>query len=454
MKVRFLSLSLLACLGTILPLKAQELVKTFDHTNQMIEPFGLPVLNGELYLFMKPKKSDPEIWKTDGTAAGTERIIVLERPENKPNASTPNPVLAKTRIFFQHDDGVNGPALWVTDGSKKGTRMVKDCNPSTTKGYPRFIQALGDSDNVIFHANDGNGIKIWFSDGTEAGTYPILPEQNGSLVKRFSDEKFAVKLRRDAEHGTEPWVIDGTPEGFHLLKDITPGDAKSNISYTVNGVDTEGFHYFTNVQQLEDNSIGIQLWKTDGTSEHTLFVHDLNKVIGKHRPKSYFIVGDLMYIFSYKDSDKQFHLWSLNLKTKQSNYLRQCRLDSDWAKAVGGRLLFKSFADETGFELYVSDGTPSGTKLLKDINPGKEHGMPSPHNAVIGDRLYFSSNDGEGAEAWVTDGTTEGTKKIADLSDAHLGSRPIRFLELNGKLLIMSKPFQGYTSLHSMDFPE
>jgi len=68
-----------------------------------------------------------------------------------------------------------------------------------------------------------------------------------------------------------------------------------------------------------------------------------------------------------------------------------------------------------GFELWVTDGTPDGTVLLLDINPGSESSWPQ-NFAVVGDRLFFDADDGtHDRELWVTDGTPEGTVLVKDI---------------------------------------
>jgi ELWxxDGT repeat protein len=57
--------------------------------------------------------------------------------------------------------------------------------------------------------------------------------------------------------------------------------------------------------------------------------------------------------------------------------------------------------------------------MLRDINPGGVLGSDSDPGGftVMGDRIFFSANDGvHGLELWASDGTSAGTKMIVDLS--------------------------------------
>src|SRR5262249_59637966 len=69
--------------------------------------------------------------------------------------------------------------------------------------------------------------------------------------------------------------------------------------------------------------------------------------------------------------------------------------------AVNGTLFFTAFVPATGIELWQSDGTESGTVLVKDINPGPA--FSSPHElAFVNGALFFAADDGQnGIEPWI-----------------------------------------------------
>jgi len=79
-----------------------------------------------------------------------------------------------------------------------------------------------------------------------------------------------------------------------------------------------------------------------------------------------------------------------------------------------------------GRELWVSDGTEEGTRLLADIRPGLFGSGPSGLVATDDGRAFFSADDGvHGRELWVTDGTNLGTRLVRNIHSGASGSVPI-----------------------------
>ena len=76
---------------------------------------------------------------------------------------------------------------------------------------------------------------------------------------------------------------------------------------------------------------------------------------------------------------------------------------------VGQLILFCADDGIHGLELWTTDGTPGGTRMLKDIFPGPGSSQPQ-HFVAVGSRVFFVADDGtNGWEIWVTDGTPAGT---------------------------------------------
>ncbi len=71
--------------------------------------------------------------------------------------------------YFAADNGVSGRELWKSDGTAAGTVLVKDINPGAGDSFPGNLTNVGGT--LFFAANDGaSGVELWKSDGTTAGT--------------------------------------------------------------------------------------------------------------------------------------------------------------------------------------------------------------------------------------------------------------------------------------------
>ena len=93
--------------------------------------------------------------------------------------------------------------------------------------------------------------------------------------------------------------------------------------------------------------------------------------------------------------------------------------------ALDDHFIFPAKTSAEGLELWISDGSESGTYLLKDINAGTGDSDPNSFFAAFG-KVYFNAfTIGEGKELWVTDGTPEGTQLVMDIEPGTQSSDPI-----------------------------
>ena len=110
---------------------------------------------------------------------------------------------------------------------------------------------------------------------------------------------------------------------------------------------------------------------------------------------------------------------------------------------VNGTLFFTASDGIHGSELWKSDGTSAGKVMVKNIHPGtgQDGAAASPRYLVnINGTLYFSANDGiHGEELWTSDGTPEGTRMVFNLTGDSGGSNPRVIADLGDeKLLVLA----------------
>ena len=100
-----------------------------------------------------------QLWRSDGTAAGTAMVTAFPAPR-PPVASCTNFVVRGGRAYFGGWDAEHGWEPWVTDGTAAGTHMVADVYPGTRSSSPGEFTVAGE--RVFFSADSpGNGRELW-----------------------------------------------------------------------------------------------------------------------------------------------------------------------------------------------------------------------------------------------------------------------------------------------------
>ncbi len=375
-------------------------------------PDTFAAFGGKLYFAAYDGTAEEEqLWKSDGTEAGTAKLENLAPSLLRPLASRlvfsnvgslwstdgtpggaqllPGFTLELTtlgnEVYFANSDAGHGTELWKTDGTPAGTGLVADLVPGTAPSRPRLLTAVGA--RLFFQAFDeaGSGGELWVSDGTAAGSFlvaDLVPGAGSSAPENLTAAgNLLFFTARTSSFGRELWKSDGTAAGTVLVKDINPGTASSNPGDPVPetfAAPAGGPLFFV----ANDGVHGEELWKSDGTGAGTVLVKDIAADAPGAQPR---------------------HL-----------------------TAAGNKVYFVA-ANAAGRELWVSDGTAAGTHRVKDINPGPESSSPD-HLTADGSVLLFSAFDPvHGVEAWRTDGTAVGTRRIADIAPDAFSSSPLEF---------------------------
>lgn len=101
---------------------------------------------------------------------------------------------------------------------------------------------------------------------------------------------------------------------------------------------------------------------------------------------------------------------------------------------VGPTTYFAATTADTGVELFTTDGTAAGTKLLKDIYPGTSSSSPTAFTPFGGFVYFTALTDSLGRELWRTDGTAAGTTLVSDVVAGPNSSSPINLTVAGGFL--------------------
>jgi ELWxxDGT repeat protein len=112
--------------------------------------------------------------------------------------------------------------------------------------------------------------------------------------------------------------------------------------------------------------------------------------------------------------------------------------------AIGSTAYFAAHDGVHGIELWKSNGTASGTALVKDINTGYASSYPGNLTNVNG-TLFFTVYDGTySCELWKSDGTADGTVLVKEIPPQILGWAPHDLTNVNGTLFFADDDTHGF----------
>jgi ELWxxDGT repeat protein len=140
------------------------------------------------------------------------------------------------------------------------------------------------------------------------------------------------------------------------------------------------------------------------------------------------VIGNTLY-FTAGTAGARRGLWKSDGTATGTVLVKDVWADSDSGPGgltpAGGTLFFTAASGISGRELWKSDGTPGGTVLVRDIHPGSLHSSIRYLKAA-GDILFFQASDGvHGDELWRSDGTSAGTTMVEDIAGGPGGSNAV-----------------------------
>ncbi|RKH17149.1 hypothetical protein D7Y13_10415 [Corallococcus praedator] len=230
-------------------------------------------INGRLVFFryvpVPGGEALPELWRSDGTAAGTLRV----RNFSAFSGLDYDTLKVGNALLFSFGQST-GTTLWRTDGTLAGTTAIKRLD----SGPVDIAQVNRTGDPGVFILRDGPNYEVWRTNGTETGTFRLdsfgryvgLIGTLGSSVYLHSlDNPTTKRLRIDrlSLNGGGKTGITTLPNPYGAGEDAYP--------YVQNTTVSGGDLYFSMaIGSAGPSPVNVSLWATNGTAAGTRKLYD------------------------------------------------------------------------------------------------------------------------------------------------------------------------------------
>ncbi|MBZ0335628.1 hyalin [Marinobacter sp. AL4B] len=400
-------------------------------------------LDGTFYFAGKDSNGDVELWATDGTGAGTERVAdIYANGSAQPYDMVP----AAGKLFMNAvvDDASGvGRELVVFDPASDAHQVL-----TTIVGNDDLESLTAVDGGLFFFDESASNNDVYFTDGTVAGTVKVATEAGaapaGSPLSTYPHDIYDsdwlgyngkllfTGYKDSSDYKKRLYELDQDGN----IKEIAFNDGGSTVQLeiTENVVTSNDKVYF--VADKGTSTSDLNIFEYDGSTVTNLSASEANK------PYEDRLVGTSLGVFMYvEQSGVTPYLLRVNNANSPAGIAAALRSTGDYSFSdveymveANGTVFFAADTEGTGgadfgTELWKTDGTSQGTELVKDINDtGVDEGSePFPLtfmyqvapavNGDLGSKYLFVANNGsDGYEPWVSDGSEDGTVILKDIS--------------------------------------
>ncbi|MES2739043.1 MAG: putative Ig domain-containing protein [Verrucomicrobiota bacterium] len=405
---------------------------------------------GGYFYFVGDGPEGIELRRTDGsgTELGTTVVsdIVPGSESSSPRALKAMTVGGTEYLYFAANQiNVTGRELWRTEPQSNTTQIVRDIVDGVNSSGVNNLIVLGSS--LFFTANDGQGVELWRSNGNVGAANttrvtninPGAGSSNPTNFTLFNNNLSFTAVNGDNAMGLHSATAPGV---VTLVKQFAAGDTASNFVQIGSNL-----YFLVN---------GSQLWVTNGVNAAgTTLVKDFQLGNAGSFATGLTANGTGLVYFSATDGLSGQELWKSDGTQVGTSLVANIRPEAEIPNPPplgsaptsitpsGEQVFFSADATGSNRELWVTDGSGPGTRVVKttgdlEINIG---GASDPTFLTnIEGVLYFSAvSAANGREPWRSDGTPAGTVMIADLVDDTFSSNPEQFVKYKNDVFFVSR---------------
>lgn len=366
---------------------------------------NLTAVNGNVFFV-----SGYNLYQSTGTVAGTTVMKDFSSLVGGLASYPTNLTASGTTLYFTAYTKADNIELWKSDGTAAGTtRVVSTYSPGSDGLSPAFLTPFGANGVAFAATGNTTGRELFTSDGTTVSNVADLFTQPGSSLPSYltSTTNAVYFTATTAGSGTEMWQTDGTSGGTTMVVDANPSGSSSPSEVVKSITDSVFWKAFD----------GVNVGLYNNSNRHILQTFPLSDPNALNFfPAS---IDNILYFNGY-DAANGDELWRYN----QGSAQRISDIGPGPAYAFTGtgfkynnEVYFSaSTSSNATTGLYKTDGTVAGTTFIKQLGVVDKF-------TVFNGNLYFFADDGiSGAELWRTDGTPGGTTLVKDINPGSAGS--------------------------------
>jgi len=350
------------------------------------------------------------------------------RHDANPGSGPAYLTVAGKYLYFTADDGVTGREIWALDGDGMVAQR-SDVPAGPDDRIPTNLTAFGDELAFVCDQRTTTParVNLHLTQTDHAGAIALTSFQENSEIRSVvAFDGHLYFINDTPANGREIWIAERAENSARLHTEFGPGAAHGMIPYAElgawpGGIIVPGF--------VNGNATESVFWNISGhDSAPAMFRAGGASLIGGY---SHHQVFDASRLFvSHVDL-----LWTQDRVTGENTVLASSEQGYSGISQLtisAGRLFFNATTEATGAELWTSDGTLAGTRLVKDIYPGISNGKPYYMAPLNGGVCFVGTDEAHGIEIWFSDGTESGTRLVKDMIAGPRSSEPFMLTEYKG----------------------